>query len=182
MTGLPPDVDRLLRLASAVPEREGARRATARIPFLAKFGQPVLDWYGSASETVEFVGATALSIGRFARGKARFRKSDFAVVMQEVGADALPIVCLISFLIGVILAFVGAVQLEQFGAQIYVANLVAVGVLREMGAPRDLLGGVRVVVRYQVLVFERRTNIAFRLAPLRQFDLRGSEILIGNHV
>ncbi|MFH0343177.1 MAG: MlaE family ABC transporter permease, partial [Chromatiales bacterium] len=55
-------------------------------------------------------------------------------IVQECGAQALPIVSLISFLVGLILAFVGAVQLEQFGAQIYVANLVGIAMAREMGA------------------------------------------------
>jgi phospholipid/cholesterol/gamma-HCH transport system permease protein len=63
-----------------------------------------------------------------------FRPSDFVLFVQQSGAEALPIVTLISFLVGAILAFVGAVQLEQFGAQIFVANLVAIGMVREMGA------------------------------------------------
>jgi phospholipid/cholesterol/gamma-HCH transport system permease protein len=54
--------------------------------------------------------------------------------MQEVGAQALPIISLISFLVGVILAFMGAIQLTQFGAQIFVANLVGIGMAREMAA------------------------------------------------
>jgi phospholipid/cholesterol/gamma-HCH transport system permease protein len=54
--------------------------------------------------------------------------------VQQCGADALPIVTVISLLVGLILAFVGAVQLEQFGASIYVADLVAIAMLREMGA------------------------------------------------
>ena len=55
-------------------------------------------------------------------------------MIQQCGAQALPIVTLISFLVGVILAFVGAVQLKQFGAQIYVADLVGIAMVREMGA------------------------------------------------
>src|SRR5205823_437599 len=67
------------------------------------------------------------------RRSARFRIGDLAVVMQECGAQALPIVTLISILVGMILAFVGAVQLTRFGAQIYVADLVAIAMVREMG-------------------------------------------------
>jgi phospholipid/cholesterol/gamma-HCH transport system permease protein len=62
------------------------------------------------------------------------RGSDLAVYIQDCGASALPIVTLISFLVGLILAFVGAVQLRQFGAQIYVADLVGIAMAREMGA------------------------------------------------
>jgi len=68
------------------------------------------------------------------RMKARYRASDLFLLIQQCGAQALPIVTLISFLVGVILAFVGAVQLKQFGAQIYVADLVGIAMVREMGA------------------------------------------------
>src|SRR5262249_33897937 len=62
-----------------------------------------------------------------------FRGSDFLLVLQQCGADALPIVTLISAIVGMILAFVGAVQLRQFGAGVYVADLVAIAMAREMG-------------------------------------------------
>src|SRR5262249_42661737 len=69
-----------------------------------------------------------------ARGAARFRRSDFLQILQECGGQALPIVSLISFLVGVILAYVGAIQLRTFGAQVYVADLVGIAMTREMGA------------------------------------------------
>jgi len=68
------------------------------------------------------------------KGSARFRMSDLLLFIQQCGAQALPIVTLISLLVGLILAFVGAVQLQMFGAQIYVANLVGLAMAREMGA------------------------------------------------
>jgi phospholipid/cholesterol/gamma-HCH transport system permease protein len=70
---------------------------------------------------------------RFLGGKARFRRKDFLQLLQQCGAQALPIVTVIGILIGVILAFVGAVQLRLFGAQAYVADLVAIATVREMG-------------------------------------------------
>jgi phospholipid/cholesterol/gamma-HCH transport system permease protein len=81
----------------------------------------------------EFTGLSVLALGRFATGRARFRSRDFWVVVQECGAQALPIVSLISFLIGLILAFVGNVQLASFGASLYVADLVGIAMVREMG-------------------------------------------------
>jgi phospholipid/cholesterol/gamma-HCH transport system permease protein len=83
---------------------------------------------------LSFVGQATLSLARFLTGRARYRKSDFFVLVQQAGAEALPIVTLISFLVGLILAFVGAVQLQQFGASIYVADLVGIAMVREMGA------------------------------------------------
>ena len=71
---------------------------------------------------------------QFVRMRARYRASDLWLLIQQCGVEALPIVTLISFLVGVILAFVSAVQLKQFGAQIYVADLVGVAMTREMGA------------------------------------------------
>ena len=97
-------------------------------------GEQSLAFSRDAKATVTFVGESVQAFGALLRGKARFRGTDLALVLQDVGPAALPIVTLISFLVGLILAFVGAVQLEQFGAQIYVANLVGLAMAREMGA------------------------------------------------
>ncbi len=133
-SGLPPGVQRLLTLAYAVPERKGARKGTVRESLLHRLGMSVTETWRSSKEILVFVGEVFIALMRFFRGKARFRRSDLMLTIQEVGAQALPIVSLISVLVGLILAFVGAVQLQQFGAQIYVANLVGLGMAREMGA------------------------------------------------
>jgi phospholipid/cholesterol/gamma-HCH transport system permease protein len=73
-------------------------------------------------------------MGRLFRGKAQYLRSDLFLFIQESGVQALGIVSLISLLVGVILAFVGAVQLEMFGAEIYVANLVGLATVRAMAA------------------------------------------------
>jgi phospholipid/cholesterol/gamma-HCH transport system permease protein len=133
-SGLPEGVRRLLQLAAAVPERAGARRGVERESFFARVGKETLGLLEGSREVVAFLGEVTLAFGRLMRGKARFRSSDLMVTIQEVGAQALPIVSLISFLVGVILAFLGSVQLLQFGAQIYVAPLVAIGMARDMAA------------------------------------------------
>jgi phospholipid/cholesterol/gamma-HCH transport system permease protein len=83
---------------------------------------------------MSFIGENTRAFSRLVTGRASFRGSDFALILQQCGAEALPIVTLVSFLVGLILAFMGAIQLEQFGAQIFVADLVALGMAREMGA------------------------------------------------
>jgi phospholipid/cholesterol/gamma-HCH transport system permease protein len=133
-SGLPDGVRRLLRLAAAVPERAGARRGAARVSFLARVGEETIALLRASREVVVFLGEVAIAFGRLLRGKARFRRSDLMLTLQEVGAQALPIVSLISFLVGVILAFLGSIQLLQFGAQIYVADLVGIGMARDMAA------------------------------------------------
>ena len=133
-TGLPAGVRRLLDLAEAVPEKKGARKETAETPLLERLGNTAIAYGTSLAEMLGFLGEMTLTFGRLFRMKARFRAIDLLLLIQQCGAQALPIVTLISFLVGVILAFVGAIQLKQFGAQIYVADLVGIAMIREMGA------------------------------------------------
>ncbi|HTY65136.1 MAG TPA: ABC transporter permease [Alphaproteobacteria bacterium] len=132
--GLPSGVQQLLKLAAAVPERAGARRGTTVQPILDQIGKATQALGRQSGEMVAFIGETVVGFGHLIRGKARFRMVDALILAQECGAQALGIVSLISVLVGLILAFVGSVQLKQFGAQIFVANLVGVGTAREMGA------------------------------------------------
>ena len=90
-------------------------------------------WASQAMEIVTFVGECALGFIGVARKPRRFRWMDCLVQMQQCWASSLPIVSLVSFLVGVILAFQAAVQLQQFGAAVYVADLVGLAVVREMG-------------------------------------------------
>lgn len=131
---LPEGARRLLRLATAVPERQGARRKELRPDFLTIVGKQSLEIWRAGGAMLEFVGQAMQSFSKLVAGRAHFRRSDLVDVIYECGAAALPIVTLISFLVGLILAFVGAVQLQQFGAQIYVADLVGIAMAREMGA------------------------------------------------
>lgn len=132
--GLPQGVQRLLALAYAVPERIGARREYVRTPFLEHTGQAALDFWRSTLEMLDFIGDAFTAFIRLLLGKAQFRRSEFFLIIQECGARAFPIVSLISVLVGLIFAFVGAIQLKMFGAQIYVADLVGIAMVRVMGA------------------------------------------------
>lgn len=132
--GLPDGVNRLLVLATAVPERKGTRRDVVAEPLLARIGGAGIDFYRSLLSLIDFIGETAMSFRRFCAGKARFRRSELLTIIQDCSADALPIVSLISLLVGLILAYVGAIQLRMFGAQVYVADLVGIGMVRAMGA------------------------------------------------
>lgn len=131
-TGLPEGARRLINLAFVVKEREGARRHTLHKPFLERVGEDVLEIRDHGSELLKFTGELVLSFGRFFRGSATYLRSDLTQHIQEAGAQAFPIVSVISFLIGMIFAFVGVMQLNMFGAGIYTANLVAVAMIREM--------------------------------------------------
>jgi phospholipid/cholesterol/gamma-HCH transport system permease protein len=97
-------------------------------------GSITIEFARSAGELVAFIGEAFISLTRFLTGRAVFKKRDLAVFIEESGARALPIISLVSLLIGLILAFVGAIQLRVFGAEIYVASLVGVATVRELGA------------------------------------------------
>jgi len=132
ITALPDGAERLLELAFAVPEREGARRKQRQPPFLELVGDATIQAWEAGKTLLSFTGGVVLSFGRMIRGKATYLRSDLAQYIQEAGAEALPIVSLISFLIGMIFAFVGVMQLRDFGAGIYTADLVAIAMVREM--------------------------------------------------
>ncbi len=133
LSGLPDNLRGLMELALAVPERSEAKTRSSQPSQLKELGKMTLHVWEGICAMADFVGEAVLSLGRFATGRARFRKSDFWMTVQECGIDALPIVSLISFLIGLILAFVGNVQLTNFGANIFVADLVGIAMVREMG-------------------------------------------------
>ena len=132
--GLPAGVRQLIQLATAVPKKEDARQSVSRAGFFARVGTDVIDFYKSAGDLVTFIGAAFVAFVRMLTGRARFRASDLGLFLQEAGAQAVPIVSLISFLVGLILAFVGVLQLAMFGAEVYVADLVGIAMVREMGA------------------------------------------------
>jgi phospholipid/cholesterol/gamma-HCH transport system permease protein len=133
-SALPGGVERLVALTRAVPERVGARHTPQRLDLLTRVGAGSLSFFASAADFVTFLGEAIIGIGRLLIGKARLRRSDLMLAIEDCGPDALPIVALISFLIGLIIAFVGAVQLQRFGAAVYVADLVGIAMVREMGA------------------------------------------------
>ncbi len=130
--GLPEGVQRLLALAEAVPEK--ATHGESEKPgLLARIGSSVLDSVGELRDLTEFVGGVSISFGRMLTGRARFPTADFFLVIQDCGPKALGIVSIVSVLVGLILAFMGSIQLRAFGAGIYVADLVALGMARDMG-------------------------------------------------
>ena len=132
--GLPKGAVKLIALASAVPEEKGSQKEGAREAFLSRIGESAIVFGRSVVEMLGFIGEATVAFMRLLKGQARFRRSDFTLTIQQCGVQALPIVSLISLLIGLILAFVGAVQLTMFGAQIYVASLVGISMVRVMGA------------------------------------------------
>jgi len=119
------DQEVLLAPPPAVPPR--ATGLTVRI------GEATLKVLSDVRELLVFAGEVILGVGEALRNPRRIRWRETWLYMERTGLDAVPIVSLISFLMGLITAFQAAVQLTQFGADIYVANLVGLSIVRELG-------------------------------------------------
>lgn len=129
--GLPEGVRRLLAMADAAPEAE-ARAQEPHTSVLVDIGLATAQWLSEVKALLTFAGETVIAFGRLLVGKARFRGTDLTSIIMASGAQALGVVSLIGFLVGSILAFIGALELSKFGAEIYVVNLVGAGMAREM--------------------------------------------------
>jgi phospholipid/cholesterol/gamma-HCH transport system permease protein len=132
-SGLPSGVVELLDLADRVVEPP-SRKEEAPLPFVARVGRRATRMAAGVLDTLDFLGQVTAALGRLVTFRARFRMGDLVHEMFAAGWQAVPIVTLLSVILGLILAFVGAVQLRLFGADLYVANLVAIATVREMGA------------------------------------------------
>jgi len=133
ITELPSGIQSLVKLATTVTVKKQTQKKEHQPSVAKHLGNIALDSLTETQKFITFVGEVSISLARFSQGKARFRKQDFWQIIQECGPNALPIITLISLLIGLILAFMGSIQLRLFGADIYIANLVAIGMTREMG-------------------------------------------------
>lgn len=132
VSALPEGMQKLLTLATAVKPN-----IAPRTPFPGlrqQFQQLIHRHRKTLNDFFGFIGGVVIALGRLLGGRANMRWSDFFYFVEQCGPRALGIVALISVLVGMILAYLGSVQLRRFGAEIYVADLVAIGTMREMGA------------------------------------------------
>ncbi len=128
---LPPGLQAILSLAAPA---QGQSASTSDSSWLAGVGLLGAARLGSTQQTLAFVGELLLALSRALRGRTAMRGSDLLHQLQATGPSSLGIVSLVSFLVGLILAYMGAAQLQRFGAQIYMADLVTIGVVREIAA------------------------------------------------
>ena len=128
--GVPKELRSLLDLSRAGPA--AVEPVVPRFDVRARLGAVALAAVADARLFVELLGQVVLLLPRSAAGRARIRRADIAELLADCGHRALPIVAIVNLLMGGILAFVGAVELEDFGAGIYVANLVGIASVREL--------------------------------------------------
>ena len=133
ISSLPVGLQQMLNLARRV-NRQPPQLKDEKLSFLECLGDWTLRCRSSFFQGLSFLRQVLSSLRRFFCHTAVMRKVDFLFALDECGPKAVGIVSLISFMVGLILAFVGALQLKVFGAQIYVASLVTVAMIRIMGA------------------------------------------------
>jgi phospholipid/cholesterol/gamma-HCH transport system permease protein len=131
LSGLPEKIRTLLAQLDAA--RATGATSDHRENFLTSVGLAARQAALAFGEMLHFVGETLLGFAGLARRPRKFRWRDCLDQMQQCGAMAVPIVSLISILVGLTLAYQAAVELRQFGADIYVADLVGLSIVREMG-------------------------------------------------
>lgn len=171
--GLPPRVRTWVQLAEeerqALPEPDS-------LPFLAKVGLWAESSRGSWLRAVSHIGELAFGVVRLLAGRGKANWQEFPQLLRTVGPDALPITLLLGFLTGVIMAYVGLIQLGKVGANIYVANLVGLAMAREMGA---LMTGVVACGRTSTAFASHlgSMNVSQETDALRAIGLRPVEYL-----
>ena len=132
LEGLP---DAAVKLADMLGKKPGQPpvKAAGMPGLVTALGGATVKLWGEIKDLAQLVGECVFSGGRFLRGQAQFRWRDCFAEMQQCGAMALPIVGLISFLVGVTLAYTGSIVVRQYGGDIWVADMVGLAVIREMG-------------------------------------------------
>lgn len=156
---VPDSLSKLIALAFAVESKKGSERSRKKESFLAAFGGAALAMPARLSDFLAFIGDIALSVGRLAGGRSAMRGSDFMDALYECGIRSFGIVAVTNLLFGLILAFVGSVQLTTFGAQVYVAGLVGIGMLRVMGAVMvGIVMSGRIGASYAALIGTMQVN------------------------
>jgi phospholipid/cholesterol/gamma-HCH transport system permease protein len=130
--GVPKELQSLLELSRTGAVASKASPGRRQPDLRARVGASALAAGDDARLFVELLGQVMLLLPRYVAGRARIRRADILEMLADCGHRALPIVAIVNLLTGGILAFVGAVELEDFGAGIYVANLVGIASVREL--------------------------------------------------
>ena len=132
LDSLPQDVRATLTLA--LPQAGAASPLVAPPPLhgLAALGQRLAEAGGQMLLTATFLGEVLLALGRLLRGKSGLQRIDLWRQIEQCGPLSLPIVALTSGLVGLLLAYMGGAQLDRLGAQRFIADIVTVGMVREL--------------------------------------------------
>ncbi|MCG3195337.1 MAG: hypothetical protein DIJKHBIC_04618 [Thermoanaerobaculia bacterium] len=134
ISGARPDLQRLLSSFPPLAEARSVLKPLGeKTGVVETIGQTVSGFFGDLREQVEFLGHLAKSFGTALSSRQAMRWREVLTVAEAAGVQGLPIVALINFLIGLIIAFIGSQVLATFGAQIFVADAIGIIMIRELG-------------------------------------------------
>ncbi len=131
---MPEEMIRLLKLAMDVDARDSRKYQEQKSTFLYTVGNNAINAVKEVGDVMVFLRDVSIAFFNLLRGKSVYRSADTWLIMQQTGAEALPIVSLLNFLVGAILGYIGAMQLEKFGAEIFIGDMVGVSMTREIAA------------------------------------------------
>ena len=131
--GLPEEVRRLLDIYGHISIERSPGRRREPLSIIEQVGKAAVELWRDLQALLTFIGELALTLLRAARHPRLVRWHDALLVAEQSGVDALPIIALIGVLLGLILAFQSAIPMRRFGADIFVADLLGIAMLREMG-------------------------------------------------
>ncbi|PXX91752.1 ABC transporter permease [Marinobacter vulgaris] len=179
-SGLPPERRDLLQLvadAMATPDKDWPRQRSPIAAFLARLGQQVEGYWGQQRLLMGFTGQILATIAAISPKPWRWRMTSLVAHIHQTGLNALPIVALLTFLVGAVVAFLGATILDDFGATIYTVNLVAFSFLREFGVllAAILMAG-RTASAFTAQLGSMKANE--EIDALRTFGLSPIELLV----
>ncbi len=176
-TAMPNGLKKLMQMSFKVHANEDVLRKSTSQSFLRKFNAFLESIPDSIGNFLMFFGEICLGVVRFFQGKADMRSVDFWEAVEECGIKSLPIIALTNILFGLILAFVGAIQLTQFGAESFVAPLVGIGMMRVMGAVMvGIIMSGRIGAAYAALIGTMQVNE--EVDALKTFGISAVEFLV----
>ena len=130
-------------------EDEPRKREFGVVDLLERTGRTTMHFIEETVETLSFLGETIMAMAHIVTRPSKMRWTALVSVMEDSGLDAVPIVAFLSFFVGMVIAFIGATTLSEFGATIFTVELVGIAVLREFG------------VVLTAIILAGRTNSAF---------------------
>lgn len=131
--GLQEEFQRLLDIYGHIPRERPPERRREALSFIERIGEAAVGLWQDFRALLTFVGELAVTLLRAARQPSLVRWRDAWLAVEQAGVDAFPIIALIGVLLGLILAFQSAMPMRRFGADIFVADLLGLAMLREMG-------------------------------------------------
>ncbi|HXV27904.1 MAG TPA: ABC transporter permease, partial [bacterium] len=133
INGLRPDYQNIFDLVCQRGNRKVATKAVARLGELESIGRNVESFLKDLYDQIAFVGEVIVQVGRAVLNPRLIRWKDVFLFIEKSGVDAVPIIMMIGFLVGMIIAFQGVIPLRQMGSDVFVAAIVAFAILRELG-------------------------------------------------